>query len=247
MTDAPIRSPHAALDPGGRRPKAEKILALLRLHELRPRPLRVLEIGTGSGAIAAHVARACGLPCEVDAVDVVDQRTVRDGFRFRLVDGTARPFPDESFDAVISNHVLEHVGERGAQLHHLQEIARVLRRGGRAYLATPNRWQVVEPHYRVAFLSWLPPRLRSRYLRARGKGAYYDCTPLGQAELEALLRDAGLAFSNAGVRAVQVMARLERRPAVRAAAKVPGWIVQRLAPLLPTHIYLLGREAGHRQ
>jgi SAM-dependent methyltransferase len=240
MAEAPVRRPHAALKPGGRRPKAEKILALLRLGELPRRPLKVLEIGAGSGVIAAHVASTPDLACEVHAVDLLDQRTVRDGFHFQLVEGTALPYPDDSFDAVISNHVLEHVGERAAQLHHLREIARILRCDGRAYLATPNRWQLVEPHYRIAFLSWLPPRVRSSYLRARRKGSFHDCTPLGRAELESLLRDAGLAFNNVGAQAVRVMARLAHRLSVQVAAMVPSWLVHRLASLLQTHIYLLG-------
>src|SRR5262249_8316726 len=52
----------------------------------------------------------------------------------RRLDLTALPFPDAHFDAVIANHVLEHVAdERRA----LAEIRRVLRAGGFAMLAVP--------------------------------------------------------------------------------------------------------------
>jgi hypothetical protein len=44
------------------------------------------------------------------------------------------PFPDETFDLVICNHVLEHVDDAGAALG---EIHRVLRPGGRAICQTP--------------------------------------------------------------------------------------------------------------
>lgn len=44
------------------------------------------------------------------------------------------PYPDESFDLVIANHVLEHVADDRAALG---EIARVLAAGGRAILQTP--------------------------------------------------------------------------------------------------------------
>ena len=37
-------------------------------------------------------------------------------------------------------------------MKHLREIRRVLRRDGLAYLAVPNRWALVEPHYRLALL-----------------------------------------------------------------------------------------------
>src|SRR3546814_9833619 len=68
------------------------------------------------------------------------------------------PFADDSFDVVLSNHVIEHVGEQPEQLAHLSELRRVLTPGGIGYLAVPNRWMLVEPHYRLAFLSWWPHR-----------------------------------------------------------------------------------------
>jgi SAM-dependent methyltransferase len=43
-------------------------------------------------------------------------------------------FPDETFDMVICNHMLEHVDDASAALH---EIHRVLKRGGRAISQTP--------------------------------------------------------------------------------------------------------------
>jgi hypothetical protein len=52
----------------------------------------------------------------------------------RKIDVTAIPFPDESFDLIICNHVLEHVGDDRAAL---SEMRRVLRPGGCAVLQTP--------------------------------------------------------------------------------------------------------------
>lgn len=50
------------------------------------------------------------------------------------IDVTALPFPDESFDVIICNHVLEHVGD---DLAALSEMCRTLRPGGCAVLQTP--------------------------------------------------------------------------------------------------------------
>lgn len=50
------------------------------------------------------------------------------------VDMTAMEFADASFDVLIANHVLEHVGDLGAAL---REVARVLAPGGIAILQTP--------------------------------------------------------------------------------------------------------------
>jgi len=246
MDSPAVRQPHASLVSEGRWPKAEKIRRLLSLDDWsRERPPRVLEIGTGSGAIAHYLAVRSGLGCDVDAVDVVDQRQIRDGYRFTQVDSVVLPFDDAQFDIVISNHVLEHVGAQDQQRHHLREIARVLTPEGRAYLASPNRWQVVEPHFNVAFLSWLPQALRTPYLKMRGKGEFYDCEPLRMGELERLLAGEDLHFRNACVPALRVMLDLENQPSLplRWVGKLPDRILEWMKPVCPTHVYLLRKKS----
>ncbi|MGH8399236.1 MAG: class I SAM-dependent methyltransferase, partial [Gammaproteobacteria bacterium] len=152
--NAESRLPHAVLDLASRRLKGLKIERLLDLPS-RPQPLRILEVGTGSGGIAHYFGTHPQLHCEVDAVDVHDNRLITEGYRYQQVTDTRLPFIDESFDVVLSNHVIEHVGGEQAQRAHLAELHRVLRPEGIGYLAVPNRWMLVEPHYKLAFLSWL--------------------------------------------------------------------------------------------
>src|SRR3546814_5510744 len=106
------------------------------------------------------------------------------------------PFADDSFDVVLSNHGIEHVGEQPVQLAHLAELRRVLTPGGIGYLAVPNRWMLGEPHYRLAFLSWWPHAWRSPYLRLMRKGKFYDCEPLQLGQLETMLDEAGFRYRN---------------------------------------------------
>jgi len=88
------------------------------------------------------------------------------------VRGDARelPFPDSSFDYVVSNAVIEHVGgPDGARLL-IAESLRVARVG---YLhTTPNRWFPVEPHIMLPVLHWLPEGARRRAFAAVGFPAY---------------------------------------------------------------------------
>jgi ubiquinone/menaquinone biosynthesis C-methylase UbiE len=237
-----LRQPHIAPDLSSRRPKAEKILHLL---ELSPRdvPWRVLEVGTGSGGIAHFLGTHPLTRCEVTSVDVVDLRMVQDGYAWHRVEGTALPFADKSFDVVITNHVIEHVGERADQLHHLCECHRVLAPSGRGYLAVPNRWGVMEPHFKLPFLSWLPSAWRSPYVRAMQKGEVYDCELLTQPAVESLFAEAGLQACNMGVEALRAMLAIEgtRGLARKCAAAVPDEMWRGLSFLFPTLVYRFSR------
>ena len=100
---------------------------------------RALEIGTGTGSMLRElIARG------VDAEGVeLRQELIDQAHRFhghlpiRRVTGTTLPFPDSSFDVVVSFDVFEHIPDSDA---HLLEVRRVLRPGGSYLLQTPNKW-----------------------------------------------------------------------------------------------------------
>ena len=239
MPESLIRQPHAALNLESRNRKALKIERLLALGS-RPKPLRLLEIGTGSGGIAHYFGSRASLQCEVEAVDVVDNRMTKDGYRFQQVTGVNLPFEDRAFDIVISNHVIEHVGDENAQLEHMREIRRTLRRDGIAYLAVPNRWMLVEPHFKLPFLSWLPMRLSHAYVRLAWKGTHYDCRPLTCGRLESMLEEAGFAWKQHTGDALRLTFELERprAPLYRHVLRhAPDAVYKAMRRCFPTLIY----------
>jgi SAM-dependent methyltransferase len=232
--------PKRSLDVGSRRAKAAKIATLLE----RQRPLAevdLLEIGTGGGIIAALLAEHVGEAGSVWSVDVDDLRTVTDGYEFRLVEGVELPFADDRFDVVVSNHTIEHVGGPDAQLVHLREIARVLRPGGVGYLASPSRWALVEPHFKVPLLSWLPPGTRDRALCLSRRGSVYDISPRTRPELLRLVAQAGLRATDVTVDALRATAEIEAGPASRVAAALPGRLLAAARGAVPTMVFVLER------
>ena len=102
----------------------------------------------------------------------------------------ALPFPDASFDAVLCTHVAEHLACPEAAFN---EMARVLRPGGRLLLLTPNR-----RHYVPLLARLLPMRLHAALNRRRGLNER-DAFPTlyranTAADLRRLVRGAGLSL-----------------------------------------------------
>ena len=245
MSETAVRQPHAVLDLPSRNWKAEKIARLLDLPH-RPQPMRILEIGTGSGGIAHWLGTQSGIHCQIEAVDVVDSRLARDGYTFQLVNGVDLPFADFSFDVVITNHVIEHVGNADAQRRHLSEIHRVMRRNGVGYLAVPNRWMLVEPHFKLAFLSWWPHAWRTPYLRLMHRGTFYDCEPLQMKQLERMLADVNFSYRNMCIQALRATLEIEQPLSLgaRLLRNTPDVVLRPLTRLIPTLIYRIERSSS---
>lgn len=216
--------------------KIEKILEL----EQRQSPLRLLDVGAGSGGIAQYFGSHISGRFSVDAVDVTDSRETVENYSFQVVRDTTLPFPDNSFDVVISNHVIEHVGNEQAQRHHLSELRRVLKPDGVGYFAVPNRWMLVEPHYKLAFLSWLPHKLRSRYLKLFKGIGFYDCEPLTLSQTEKLLQETRFSYENKCLDALRLTLQLEYSPNSMhriILGLISDKIIRMMSPVIPTLIF----------
>ena len=165
------------LDEDHRRQKARKISQVL-LHFLGRTDftdLVVVDVGCSAGYIADSVAEQGGRTFGID-IDVpgLAKAHARFGERvgFLCADGEQLPFADASVDVVVFNHIYEHVVDPVAVL---RDIKRVLKPEGAVYLGLGNRLGIMEPHYRLPFLSYLTPALADRYVRAFGRAdSYYE-------------------------------------------------------------------------
>jgi 2-polyprenyl-3-methyl-5-hydroxy-6-metoxy-1,4-benzoquinol methylase len=100
--------------------------------------LKVLEIGCGRGAFARYLAEqgADVWAADFSPVAVAEtEKLLAARGRALVADVQALPFPDESFDLVVSLETLEHVPDPKKGL---AELVRVTRRGGRLIVTTPN-------------------------------------------------------------------------------------------------------------
>lgn len=233
---------HASLDFNTRKDKASKILELIKPH-MKIQGKSILDVGIGSGGIINEISKHIGKGKAVGC-DVVDQRQTKNGYAFVRVKDTTLPFSDSSFDIIISNHVIEHVGNRKEQLHHLQEIHRVLKEDGFVYFAVPNRWGLMEPHFNLPFLSWIPFNMRTPYVRALGRGDIYDCLLLSHKDAIDLFRKAGLIYIQKTFDAINVMSFIENeiRGIQKHILRFPNIFFKILYPVIPTMVFLLRKN-----
>ena len=97
---------------------------------------RVLEIGTGTGYGVDIIAPSADSFVTLDKCRSQELVELPSNVEFREVCVPPLPFEDESFDCVVSFQVIEHI-KRDREL--IGEIYRVLRKGGRFIVSTPNK------------------------------------------------------------------------------------------------------------
>jgi len=88
------------------------------------------------------------------------------------------PLPDQSFDIVFSNSMIEHLGTWECQQKAAKEMLRV---GKNVWVQTPYRWFPMEPHLLTPFIHWFPFEKRRQLLRftlwaylKKPSAEYYD-------------------------------------------------------------------------
>lgn len=231
------------LDEESRTSKARKLLSVV-LHFLGRQDLeglRVGDVGCSAGFIAAALADAGGRTVGFDIDEPGITRAAASFGRdvqFVLAEGDRLPLADGSLDVIVFNHIYEHVVDPAAVV---QELHRVLADDGVIYLGLANRLGVIEPHHRLPFLSYLPPRLADRYVRATGRGDHYYERLRTRPALRRLLRDFTLwDYTYSIIREPSRFASEDIVPARLSA--VPSELV-RLVPVVPTFVWI-GTKSG---
>jgi hypothetical protein len=111
------------------------------------------------------------------------------------------------------------------------------------YLGLGHRHQVLEPHHRLPFLSWLPQPAADRYLRLAGRGDHY---------YERYYSARGLRRLVAGFDVWDYTLPVLADPGAFAGDDVvPAWVsrlperaLAAALPLVPTYVWLAFREAA---
>ncbi len=137
--------------------------------------LRLLISGMGSGSemIAARnfgFGEISGTELDAFYISLVSERLAgHPGFFPTAVDGRSIPFGNETFDVVVSGHIVEHTADPAV---YVAEHLRVLKPGGYFLIEFPTRFHTRELHTGLPSIEWLPGRLRTAILHSIGSGAF---------------------------------------------------------------------------
>jgi SAM-dependent methyltransferase len=142
-------------------PAAEAFYDWVRQHT-SPQTV-MLNLGAGGPAPRGKIKKFKGEVARVVGVDIDPEVVNNPELDDAHVIGPEGqlPFPDQSFDLVLSDWVVEHVAE---PVRFLREIGRVLREGGSMFLRTPNK------HHYVGFLASTTPHWFHELVANRVRG-----------------------------------------------------------------------------
>lgn len=157
---------------------------------------RCLEVGCGTGGFLMAAERRFGTLVGTDIalrwLVIAKKRLAAAGNHILLVccSAEALPFPNETFDAVVGVHMLEHAVDPQAILC---DTVRTLAANGWCYFSTPNRFSLgPEPSVRVWGVGFVPRSLASRYVMLWKGIPYRNIRLLSSFELRRMLARSGL-------------------------------------------------------
>jgi hypothetical protein len=154
---------HKATEPIHGRLRAQRSDLAVRIMQPAP-SMSLLDIGGAAGYAGEYdKLRSLFRRVLVVNLDAGNEKALLPNVEFEVADGCALPYPDESFDWVFSNAVIEHVGDRRKQEAFAREMQRVARIG--YFLATPNKHFFLDPHTYFPFYHLLPEGMQRVAIR----------------------------------------------------------------------------------
>jgi hypothetical protein len=148
------------------------VVPLLEARSRGTAGMRILDLGGNVQYWEPILGDLHRLGCRIFLLNLSDELMHKQSgadscFEFLAGDARHCEFPDNSFDLVHSNSVIEHVGT----WRDMQAMAGEVRRLAPAYyLQVPNFWFPMEPHFRRPFFHWLPEQVRVRMIQRRALG-----------------------------------------------------------------------------
>lgn len=229
------------LDENYKKAKVDKMLAVLKHARcLDVKAGVAVDVGCSIGfftnALSPFFDMVYGLDIDEHALDSA-KKNARENVSFQVADTLFLPFDDGSVDLIICNHVYEHVPDPEKLF---SEIRRVLKSDGACYLGAASRLTLIEPHYHLPFLSWLPKWAANFYMRMAGKGDEYYENLRTLWGIRRLI--AGFVVEDYTLKVVgnpDLFCMRDMMPVGSIIDKLPKWLWRFFYTVLPSYIFIL--------
>lgn len=208
------------------------------LDQNKTKQVRILDLGCGTGRNISFIKSSFsnksfsfyGIDYSNACINYANHQYKRFGIKFKSYSGEKLPYPNNSFDYIVSSHVLEHIKKADCQ-RYFQEISRVLKKDALAVIGTPNRKYCQD-------LFFINPTDQKKFrLILPHEHEYY------KEELETYFKIENKYFRK--VRILQTINSLNRQLMNQATAKIKPQI--NLVGRLKFFIYSKLRSSGHLQ
>jgi len=150
--------------------RGKLLLHILAKNKIIFKNKLILDVGCGTGQLGETFAEAGN---HVVSIDISSKNS------HVICDALCTPFKNQVFDIVLAINFLEHIKNPNSLIN---EVRRVLRKGGGIMIQTSNRWFPIEQHYLLPFLSWLPHPIAKWYCKTFRK-KNYDVHPISRRDV----------------------------------------------------------------
>lgn len=146
--------------------KANKTILILKDYLKSTSKLTLVDIGSSTGIMTNEYAKyfktVIGVDLDEQAVIYANEKYGAENVRFISSPIEVVELPESSVDVVTCTQIYEHVPSETILL---DSIYKLLKPGGVCYFAASNRFKIIEPHYNLPFLSFLPKKVANVYIK----------------------------------------------------------------------------------
>ena len=232
------------LDKKSREIKTNKILSVIKDYCSKNNKdmdkFTCLDIGCSAGLITNYISmnlkKTIGIDTDESTINSAKKLSNKN-LTFLKASALSVPFKDNTFDLIICNHIYEHVPDAQKMF---DEIYRILKKDGICYLSAGNKYNIIEGHYKLPFLSWLPQPLANLYLIITGRGKIYEEKHFSYFKVKRMLRR--FKINDYTLRIIKNPEKYSLIDIVEKGSfisRLPLFVFKILYSLIPTYIFIL--------
>lgn len=150
----------------------KRLVFELETHGIIKKECKIINIGAGRGGLTCYLLKK---GYNVDSLEpnpcyakIIKYKLNKYGFnRSKIFLTKIEDFnKKEAYDVALLVDVIEHVFDPETTLKNVYSL---LKKNGKVYITVPNRFQLIDPHYKLPFICFMPLKFADIILKLLGK------------------------------------------------------------------------------